>query len=86
MKTIQNDFGGLPLKKFLKSSQSLFERIKQLLTENSFVYIYGQSGNGKTTLARQYAYNIQNDFLIQFIISSDLSTNIIELRNRFLDS
>lgn len=74
------------MKKFLKSSQNLFEKIGNLLSENSFVYIYGQSGNGKTTLARQYGFNMKNEFLIQFIISSDLSTNIIELCNRFLDS
>lgn len=66
-----------------------YEEIFAKLESNSTVFIHGESGCGKTTLANEFAhYAKQKDsnLLVQFIKSSSYKSNIEELARRILTS
>ena len=84
--SITDYFGGIKLGEFVKTEDDIFDRIDGLLERNQYMFIYGQSGHGKTTLAREYAYykkQLNKDLLIQFIISGDLNSILIEMSRRY---
>ena len=64
---ISSDFGNAPtLERFVRKNQ--LEKIKEKSNESQYVYLFGQSGVGKTTVARQYVADPQ--FNIVFWIDS----------------
>lgn len=92
--TIQNDYvvtdciGDVEKQVYLKFEENLFENMDGLLATNKFLYIFGESGFGKTTLAREFAYyykkrhHSSDCLLVQFITSESFSSNLLELEKR----
>lgn len=75
-------FGGMEMPNFVKFEEDIFENIDEKFSDLQFVYLYGDSGYGKTTLARQYGYYKKDAYSIQFIDSVSLESNLSELQNR----
>lgn len=63
----------------LNEDKQNFEKINKYLEKNGFAYIYGLSGNGKSTMAREFAFQVSDKYLIQFIESKDFSSNMTKL-------
>jgi tetratricopeptide (TPR) repeat protein len=58
------------------------EKIKESLDNCQFVYIYGRSGTGKTTLASKYTYLLKNekpDYIIRWIDANNLKQCFMNL-------
>ena len=79
-------FGGIRMESYIKTDPNIFETIDRMLEKSTHVYIYGDSGDGKTALARQYGYykkDTSPNTLIQFVVSSDYSSNLYSLQKLF---
>lgn len=74
---------------FIKNDETIFKKIDDLLATNAYVFLYGVSGCGKTTLAREFAYHkkhlLNNAITIQFLdCSGSFETNLQKMKARFL--
>ena len=91
MDLLYDHFNGIKLLNFVKTEETIFERIDEILAKNQYIYLYGRSGSGKTTLAREYAYfkklqqqqQVEKKYSIQFIdCGPSLKTNLNKLKDQ----
>src|SRR5579871_640370 len=76
------------LKSFVKCYENIFCEIDQKLDYFQFTYIYGLSGLGKSTLAREYGhYRKQQspNCVVLFVNSLSFELNLLELKSRIND-
>ena len=82
---MRDNFGGYEIiEHFEERNANVFNHIDRILQKNTFAYIFGDTGAGKTTLAVQYAYYRKkvHSCGVQYLISYTLPHNIVELKAR----
>lgn len=83
---LENENNWKLLETFVLPEENIFQKIDSMLASNKTVFFLGESGCGKTTLARQYApYKKTKEEIcsIVFIHSGTIQDNLYELKERF---
>ncbi|MCA9761414.1 MAG: hypothetical protein KC463_07890, partial [Streptococcus sp.] len=86
---IADHFGRRQIPYFVKTDSEIFKTIDTILHKHQFMFIFGRSGFGKTTLAIEYAYYWKNNTVkgkgsVQFFNADSLT--LYEMKNRFFDN
>lgn len=71
---------------FVMSNNIRFEEMNEKFGINKCLQIFGEPGNGKRTLAREYAKYLKTTgmYCLHHLISSDLYSNILKLKKQLL--